>query len=164
MARPSINERLALHEELLERLVANQTNLVDLYRSQESNGILFSGTVNLVGASAATGTPDSWRHVLDFPVPFAGFRLSLAPGGDDQILVSNYTWADPLQPPGVGYGIEPTPGIELPGIMFLGADRLVTTGWHLAGMTLQISQPTLAASSSWSNITLTVYSDPRMVF
>ncbi len=165
MGRPSVSERLALHEELLERLVANQTNLVDLYRSQESNGILFSGTVNVVGTTASTGNPDSWRAVLNFPVPYAGFRIIKAPGDGGPIFVSNYEWTTSSNPPGIGYGVEPTK-VTLPGIFYLpaqGNDPTVTA-LHLAGMTLQIAIPQLDGNGSWANIGLTVYSDPRMVF
>jgi hypothetical protein len=158
MARPPINERLALHEELLERLVANQTNLVDLYRSQESNGVLFSGTV--VFTALGSG-PDGWRTVLDFPVPYAGFR-ACNHTGNYSVVVTNWAWSDASSMPALSGEIWATPGptaglIQVP-------QTQSQSAYHLAGATMQLAIPELGQTPNGQTLmTLTVYSDPRMV-
>lgn len=134
-------ERLQMLEELAARIVANQTDLTSLMRSQQSNGVLYSGMVSTLDDGTGVGIA-----LLDFPVPYAGVVVVNHTGGE--------WYASNFQTVGV-------PNATSPGGTFAGLVHTTRSflAFHLAGQRLQIATP----SGGGSEFYVAVYSDPRMI-
>lgn len=134
-------ERLQMLEELAERVVANQTDLTSLMRSQQANGVLYSGMVATQDDGTGNGVV-----LLDFAVPYAAVYTFCYVGGTEWYAANFQT---------VGVPNTTSPGGTFAGLVHTTRSALA---FHLAGQRLQLTS--VATSASFY---VAVYSDPRMI-
>ena len=129
-------QRMERLEELAERVIRNQSDIVELVRANTVNGVLFSGMV-------ATDANSVFR--LDFVVPYAGFAIANNAGAT--LYVSNFTNDRAISP----QGGQPINGLHTITPTSLG--RVI----HLAGILFNV-----VSSAANQQFGLTIYSNPNL--